>query len=80
MSGLAFQSASAPFTEAGVNYHLRVGPDDNPLSGASHGHAAVNLPTRDGAITHMELLHTPDVFTKGISARPAVLRSWKAEQ
>jgi len=28
MSGLAFQSASAPFTEAGVNYHLRVGPDD----------------------------------------------------
>jgi uridine phosphorylase len=28
MSEIQFQSASAPFTTAGVNYHLRIGPDD----------------------------------------------------
>lgn len=28
MTSIKFQSASAPFTAAGVNYHLRIGPDD----------------------------------------------------
>ena len=28
MTDTNFQSASAPFTAAGVNYHLRIGPDD----------------------------------------------------
>lgn len=28
MTDTTFESASAPFTSAGVNYHLRIGPDD----------------------------------------------------
>lgn len=51
--------------------------DVEPCAGESWGTAAVNLPAGDGAVTHVELLSTPDAETNGLGAA-AVLASWDA--
>jgi len=37
---------------------------------------AINLPARDGEVTHVDLLHTPGVMDKGIGPECKVLYSW----
>ena len=41
---------------------------------------AINLPARDGEITEMDLLHTPNVVSKGVPANATVLYHWKAKK
>jgi hypothetical protein len=54
---------------------LNVSADDDPLK-AFHVDA-INLPARDGEITRVDLLHTPNVMAKGLPADPKVLYRWK---
>lgn len=54
---------------------VKVDKDDDPLK--CFNVSAINLPARDGEITRVELLHTPDVITKGISPDCNVLYTWQ---
>ena len=70
----------AKVTQGGKTRHyllpVHIGDDVNPASAGSHHHGALNLPVRDGAITRVELLHTPDVLSKGVTAESRVLHTW----
>jgi hypothetical protein len=48
----------------------------DPLSRGSYRTRALNLPARDGAVTSVELLLTPDAEKNGLPNRPTVLDSW----
>jgi hypothetical protein len=51
-------------------------PDEDPLSGQSYRTGAVNLPARDGEVTAVELLHTPNGEQAGLPGSATVLDSW----
>ncbi len=51
-------------------------PGDDPLSGGSYRTHAINLPARDGKVTRIDLLLTPDAEKNGLTAAPKVLDSW----
>ncbi len=53
----------------------KVSADDDPLR--SFNASAINLAARDGEVTEVDLLHTPDVIEKGVTADSKVLYSWK---
>lgn len=50
-------------------------PDDNPLDLDSLQTRAVNVPVRDGQVTHAELLLTPEANVAGLPESPRVLYS-----
>ncbi len=54
-----------------------VNPAANPFAPASLATRALNLPAKDGAVTSVELLSTPDVEKAGLPASPSVLATWK---
>lgn len=56
----------------------KLDPDANPARGG-YVVTAINLPAQDGKLTRMELLHTPDVISKGIPADAKVLYHWPAK-
>jgi hypothetical protein len=53
-------------------------PDDDPLDLDSLQTRAVNVPVRDGEVTHAELLLTPEANVNGLPEEPKVLYSTKA--
>jgi hypothetical protein len=48
-------------------------PDDDPLDPASLQTRAINVPTRDGPVTHAQLLLTPEAQVHGLPETPTVL-------
>lgn len=58
--------------------NLKLSEKDDPLK-AFHV-AAINLPARDGAVTHAQLLYTPNVLEKGIGDDAKVLCTWSVDQ
>ncbi len=72
-------SSPEEFKEKTRHYMLpiHIGADEDPSKTSSHHHAALNLPVRDGRIERVELLHTPDVLEKRITAKIRVLYTWK---
>ncbi len=53
---------------------IKVSVDDDPLKAFTV--SAINLPARDGEVTRVELLHAPDVMTRGITSSTKVLSTW----
>ncbi len=52
-------------------------PQDDPKKPESFAVFAMNLPARDGVITQVDLLHTPEVMSKGVKSDCRVLYGWK---
>jgi hypothetical protein len=48
-------------------------PDDDPLHPSSLQTRAINVPTRDGKVTHAQLLLTPEAHVNGLPDNPTVL-------
>jgi hypothetical protein len=48
-------------------------PDDDPLDADTFQTRALNVPVRDGEVTRVELLLTPDAEVNGLPANPEVL-------
>ncbi len=59
-------------------YPIKDGLDPKllPTNPSSFAVFAINLPARDGQVTKVELLDTPNVIGKGIGAAPKVLDIW----
>jgi hypothetical protein len=51
-------------------------PGGDPLSRGELQTAAINLPARDGKVTRVELLLTPDAQEMGLPTDPKVLDRW----
>lgn len=49
----------------------------DPLAPGSLSTRAINIPAKDGPVTSVELLSTPDAQTAGLADNPPVLSSWK---
>jgi len=56
---------------------VMIKPDDNPFSRKHHYVAALNLPAANGEVTKVELLHTPEVMSKGITDGFKLLNAWE---
>ena len=52
------------------------GTEGSPLSNGTLKTAAINLRASDGAVTQVELLHTPDAEKNGLPGNPEVLHTW----
>jgi hypothetical protein len=52
-------------------------PKADAKDGQSFTVFAINLPARDGEIAQADLLHTPEVLSKGVAPDAKVLFSWK---
>jgi hypothetical protein len=52
-------------------------PGGDPKDWKSFAVFAINLSARDGGITQVDLLHTPDVMRRGVARDCKVLYSWK---
>lgn len=49
----------------------------DPLQANSYAHNALNIPARDGPITEVQLLLTPDAHIRGLPAEEEVLTTWQ---
>ncbi len=57
----------------------KLNPAADPLKGDSFVTTAINLPAKDGKLTKIELLHTPNVIANGVAGITKVLYCWKAK-
>jgi hypothetical protein len=64
-----------------TTYLLRskLNPSADPLKGGSYVTTAINLPAKDGKVTKVDLLHAPDVISKGVPTDAKVLYRWRAK-
>ncbi|MBI1335588.1 MAG: hypothetical protein GC164_01345 [Phycisphaera sp.] len=53
---------------------IELSENDNPLQ--NFNVSAINLPARDGNVSRVELLYTPDVVTRGVGTHAKVLAVW----
>jgi len=63
-----------------TTYLVKAGlkPDGDPKDASTFAVFAINLPARDGEVTQVDLLHTPDVLRRGVARDCKVLYSWRA--
>ena len=57
----------------------KLNPSANPLKEGVFVTTAINLPAKDGKVTEADLLHTPDVISKGVPADARALYHWEAK-
>ena len=55
-------------------------PDEDPIQTHNFATRAVNVPVRDGTVTKVELLLTPDAEKNGLPNTPKVLDTWTAAE
>jgi hypothetical protein len=65
-----------------TTYLVRKGPQPggDPADTKTFSVFAINLPARDGAVTQVDLLHTPNVMQKGVARDARVLHSWNGSR
>lgn len=59
---------------------VKLDPRADPLTMASYVTTAINLPAGDGAVSAVDLLHTPGVMSRGVPDDATVLYRWRAPE